>query len=314
MKKIFQNFSTELQGGILIILAFIIIGPNDILVPIIARESSLWQFHFSRSLIAIALMSLLMILTGQQFIINNLIAVIIRSLLYTFSMLIYFGCLSFLPIAIVGAGMFTAPIFVLIFSYFLYKQKIGIKIISAVAIGSIGGWLILNPSAENFSIYSLMPIFGGLFLAMGNMVTWRMCSEENPLILNIMFFIGIGIFGFIGTIIFSVFTFDINDLVIISDFFILGWNNGTALLWALIFVQAVGSIIGIGLLTKAYQMADTSYLNVFEYSFLIFAGFSGWLFLGQTILFYELIGIIFIIASGIIASFGSNRTIPKNTF
>ena len=314
MKNIFQKFPAELQGGILIILAFVIIGPNDILVPIIARESGLWQFHFCRSLIAITLMSLLMILTGHQFIINNLFAVIIRSLLYTFSMLIYFGCLSFLPIAIVGAGMFSAPIFVLIFSYFLFKQKIGINLISAVVVGSFGVWLILNPSAENFSIYGLMPIFGGLFLAMGNMVTWRMCSEENPLILNIMFFIGIGIFGFIGTIIFSVFTFDINDLVIISDFFILGWNNGTALLWALIFVQAVGSIIGIGLLTKAYQMADTSYLNIFEYSFFIFAGFSGWLFLGQTISFDELIGIIFIIFSGIIASFASNKKILKKTF
>ena len=314
MKNIFQKFPAELQGGILIILAFVIIGPNDILVPIIARESGLWQFHFCRSLIAITLMSLLMILTGHQFIINNLVAVIIRSLLYTFSMLIYFGCLSFLPIAIVGAGMFSAPIFVLIFSYFLFKQKIGINLISAVVVGSFGVWLILNPSAENFSIYSLMPIFGGLFLAIGNMVTWRMCSEENPLILNIMFFIGIGIFGFIGTIIFSVFTFDINDLVIISDFFILGWNNGTALLWALIFVQAVGSIIGIGLLTKAYQMADTSYLNIFEYSFFIFAGFSGWLFLGQTISFDELIGIIFIIFSGIIASFASNKKILKKTF
>ena len=314
MKNIFQKFPAELQGGILIILAFVIIGPNDILVPIIARESGLWQFHFCRSLIAITLLSLLMILTGHQFIINNLFAVIIRSLLYTFSMLIYFGCLSFLPIAIVGAGMFSAPIFVLIFSYFLFKQKIGINLISAVVVGSFGVWLILNPSAENFSIYGLMPIFGGLFLAMGNMVTWRMCSEENPLILNIMFFIGIGIFGFIGTIIFSVFTFDINDLVIISDFFILGWNNGTALLWALIFVQAVGSIIGIGLLTKAYQMADTSYLNIFEYSFFIFAGFSGWLFLGQTISFDELIGIILIIFSGIIASFASNKKILKKTF
>ena len=46
MKNIFQNFSPELQGGLLIILAFIVIGPNDILVPIIAKESSLWQFHF----------------------------------------------------------------------------------------------------------------------------------------------------------------------------------------------------------------------------------------------------------------------------
>ena len=166
-------------------------------------SSSLWQFHFCRSLIAIPLMYLMMKLTNQKFIINNLSAVIIRSALYTISMIIYFGCLSFLQIAIVGAGMFTSPIFVLIFSYFLFKQKIGTKRISAVVIGSIGVWLILSPSNESFSILNFLPILGGAFLAMGNMTTWRMCSEESPLMLNILFYLGIGIVGFIGTIVFS---------------------------------------------------------------------------------------------------------------
>jgi len=311
MKNIFQNFSPELQGGLLIILAFIVIGPNDILVPIIAKESSLWQFHFCRSLIAIPIMYLIMKLTNQKFIINDLFAVIIRSTLYTISMIIYFGCLSFLPIAIVGAGMFTSPIFVLIFSYFLFKQKIGTKRISAVVIGSMGVWLILSPSNESFSILNFLPILGGAFLAMGNMATWRMCSEENPLMLNIMFFLGIGLVGFIGNIVFSYLNLDIKNMEI-SGFFVLGWTNGTMLLWLLIFIQAIGSIIGIGLLTKAYQMADTSYLNIFEYSFLIFAGFSAWLFLNQTISFDEFIGIIFIIASGAIVSLASNKKIKKN--
>ena len=31
MKKIFKNLTPELQGGLLIILAFVVIGPNDVL-------------------------------------------------------------------------------------------------------------------------------------------------------------------------------------------------------------------------------------------------------------------------------------------
>ena len=66
-------------------------------------------------------------------------------------------------------------------------------------------------------------------------------------------------------------------------------------------------MIGIWLLTKAYQMADTSYLNVFEYSFFIFAGLAGWFMLGQSIANFELLGIVFIIIAGIIVSLAGKK-------
>ena len=119
MKNFFTKLPPEIQGGLLIILAFVIIGPNDILVPLISEESSLWQFHLCRSIIVISLICMIMLISRKKLIVVNWSAVIIRSLLYTTSMLIYFGCLSFLSIAVVGAGMFTSPIFVLVISYFL---------------------------------------------------------------------------------------------------------------------------------------------------------------------------------------------------
>jgi hypothetical protein len=39
------------------------------------------------------------------------------------AMLIYFGCLAFLPVAQVAAGLFTAPIFVLLIARFVYGQR-----------------------------------------------------------------------------------------------------------------------------------------------------------------------------------------------
>ena len=66
MKKIFKNLTPELQGGLLIILAFVVIGPNDVLIPFISKESSLWQFHFSRSLIVISLILIWIYLSSKK--------------------------------------------------------------------------------------------------------------------------------------------------------------------------------------------------------------------------------------------------------
>ena len=51
------------------------------------------------------------------------------------AMLIYFGALAFLPVALVAAGLFTAPIFVLLIPRFAYGQPIGPVQVLAVAVG-----------------------------------------------------------------------------------------------------------------------------------------------------------------------------------
>ena len=314
MNKLSKYLSPKLQGGLLIVLAFIIIGPNDVLIPFVALESGLWQFHLCRSIIAIILIAFFIKITRSKVFIIDLRSIVLRTFFYVVSMVIYFGCLSFLPIAVTGAGMFTSPIFVLIFSYFIFKQHIGLKRIAAVIIGSIGVWVILNPTGLDFSLITLLPVLGGAFLAMGNMATWRLCANEDPLVLNCAFFAGIGFTGLIGVIFFSIYSFD-NQGLLISDFFLKGWTNGTGFLWILIFIQALGSCIGIFLLTKAYQMADTSYLNIFEYSFLIFAGLSAWLILGQRLSLMTMFGIILIVIAGLIVSLAkeSNKKLNKIT-
>ena len=52
---------------------------------------------------------------------RNLRAVVARSAIHGFAMVIYFGALAFLPVALVAAGLFTAPIFVLLIER--YRKK-----------------------------------------------------------------------------------------------------------------------------------------------------------------------------------------------
>ena len=60
-------------------------------------------------------------------------------------MVIYFGALAFLDVALVAAGLFTAPIWVLLISRFVYGHSIGPVRIFAVVLGSVGVVLVLGP-------------------------------------------------------------------------------------------------------------------------------------------------------------------------
>ena len=184
-------------------------------------------------------------------------------------------------------------------------QKISVLLAGSV-FNIVSAWLALFSIFFFFGIVNFLPIIGGFFLAMGNVTTWRLCSKESPLTLTLFFFSIIGFFGLLGIITFSFFDVSSEDLNVPS-FFIGGWSNGSFILWLLIIIQSIGSMIGIALLTKAYQMADTSYLNVFEYSFFIFAGFAGWIILGQLISNFELLGIVLIIIAGIIVSLAGKK-------
>ena len=77
-----------------------------------------------------------------------------------------------------------------------------------------------------------------------------------------------------------------------------GWTSPTPAFWFWTSVQAIGSIVAVGMLTRAYQVGETSYVAPFEYSFLIFAGIWGYVLFGETIGFWGMIGVAMIIASG----------------
>ena len=51
--------------------------------------------------------------------------ILIRTFFMVTSMLLYFGVMPMMPIAEAGAGLFTSPIFVLIFSTIFFKQTNG---------------------------------------------------------------------------------------------------------------------------------------------------------------------------------------------
>ncbi|MFN4128718.1 MAG: DMT family transporter [Paracoccaceae bacterium] len=274
-----------------------LIGFTDNYVRVIAQDHGLWQFHFTRTLMAFALLGLLVPILGLRLRPVNLRAVVARSLIHGLAMVIYFGALAFLPVAIVAAGLFTAPIFVLLISRFAYGHVIGPVRILAVAIGFVGVLVVLGPEAmSGASAAAILPVLAGALYALGNVATREWCPEESAETLVAGFFGILGLFGAVGMVLLT-----LAPLVapLGPDGFLLrGWVTPTRpfLFWT--FVQAAGSLLGVGMMIRAYQITDAGRASVMEYVILPASAFWSWALWDELLAPMAVGGMVLIVAAG----------------
>lgn len=273
----------------------VLIGYTDNYVRVIATEAGLWQFHFTRTVMAAALFLLAVPILGLVLRPRNLRAVALRSMIHAAAMLVYFGCLAFLTVAQVAAGLFTAPIFVLLLSRFAFGHSLGPLRILAVAVGFAGVVLVLRPEGE-IGWASILPVVAGGLYALGNMATREWCAGESAATLTFGFFIAIGLCGALGMIGLALVPLPVAEG---ADGFITRgfvWPSGTFFFWT--FVQAAGSMIAVSMMVRAYQLAEASRVSVLEYVILPVSAGWGWLLWSETITWVAALGMVMIFAAG----------------
>ena len=289
-----------MAAAVCMIGAMALLGFVDNYVATIARQISVWQFLVVRAMMAVPLVWALSMLGLGTMRPRRLWAVALRSTLVAVGMLLYFGSLAFMPIAQSLAGLFTSPIFVLLMTIVVLKQKIGPWRILAVAVGFTGILLVLGLQQGATGWIMLMPVAGGFFYAMGSLATRVLCAEESTIsmlagIMSMQWVIGV-----IALLGLSIWAPIVPDGA--AGFLLRGWVWPIALVFPYIVLQAVISVFGVFLLIRAYQWGEASQVSVLEYSIMIFGPFFGWLLMGQTITRTMIAGIVLImIAGGIIA-------------
>lgn len=300
--------SNVMHGALMIIAAMSLIGLIDNFVRMVAEEAGIWQFHVIRSLIALPIVVCFCVWRRQRLRPIRLWAVALRSTLMALALVIYFSSITLMPIAEAGATLFSAPVFLLIFSVLLFGTRIDIWRIFAVIVGFTGMVLVLKPDLQNLNFVALVPLLAGMLYALGQLTTRHLCSKESTAVVLIGFFVALGLFGLVGTILFNVLTIP-EAWRLGAPFFFTGWVSPTERFFFWTAIQAVGSIVAVTGLIRGYQVAEPTYIAVFEYSFLIFAGFWAWVLWREIPDVLGFVGIFAIIAAGVIITFRA----PKST-
>ena len=291
--------SRTVLAGLLIIGYALAIGFTDNFVQVIAKEAGLWQFHATRTLMGFALLGLAAAPLRLRLRPVRWSAVAGRSLLHGTAMVIYFGCLGFLPVAVVAAGLFTAPIFTLLISRFAFGIPIGPYRVGAVILGFIGVVLVLGPGqGTEIGSATVLPVAAGALYALGNIATREWCAEESAETLLAGFFAALGLFGLLGMAVLAAVR---PEVPAGADGFILrGFVWPSAGFWFWTFVQAAGSLIGVGMMIKAYQVAEASRVAIFEYVILPASALWAFVLWGDLLSAQAASGIGLIFAAGLI--------------
>ena len=285
------------------VAAMAVIGVIDNYIAVISQDVSIWQFMIVRGAFALPIIIMLSFLGLGTMRPIRTWAVGIRSLLTAISMLFYFGSLSFMPIAQGLAGLFTSPIFILIITAFILKERIGPVRILAVGLGFVGIILVLELEASSLSWVNFIPAFGGLFYSLGSVATRQLCDGESTGPLLSMLLTIQCIMGFCALVILSIYG---PDVPYGSDGFLLrGWIWPITEVLPYIVLQSVGSILGIGLIIRAYQIGDASYVAVYEYSVFVFAPLYAWLMFSQDMTLVQASGIALIAGAGVLITLRS---------
>ncbi|MBC2834111.1 DMT family transporter [Paragemmobacter straminiformis] len=287
---------TLAAAGLILVYAMVI-GFTDNYVKVIASEVGLWQFHFTRTCMAMVLLAIASYAAGFRVRPVRWGGVAARSAIHGLAMLIYFGALAFLDVALVAAGLFSAPIWVLLISRFVYGQKIGPVQVLAVVLGFAGVILVLGPEAmAGASLPAVLPVLAGAMYAMGNIATREWCAEESAATLVAGFFVALGVLGAIGMAVLAVMPLAVPEGT--AGFLQRGpvWPGGVFYFWT--FVQASGSLVGVVMMIRAYQITDASKASVLEYVILPASAFWTWMLWGTGLAPLAVVGMALIVAAG----------------
>ena len=133
---------------------------QDSIMKYIYSFVSLYEIYLIRTLVSFMIILLILKITRKPIVFRTQYPILTfcRVVLFFFGFSSFYISLTVLPLVTATALFFVTPFLITIFAKFFLKEQIGTRRWSAVIIGFIGVYVILNPNFDNFDYMSLTPI------------------------------------------------------------------------------------------------------------------------------------------------------------
>lgn len=296
-----------LEGILIISVSVFVLAFSDAISKQLSTSLSIWQIFFIRSLFALPIMVVIFRATGTAFRLKAPKWVILRSGLLVVTWICYYASFPVLSLSVAAVAIYTFPIMIALFSSFLTKEPASTRQWTGITLGFLGVVIILKPGTDAFSWYTLLPVFGAIFLALAMIVTREKCRDESPLILSFSQLTGFLIAGFVGIVWLVIFPLG-SELQSASSFVFTGWRPMLVQHWWLLILTAflaVGIFSGI---SRAYQIAPPAIISVFDYVYLLSAVIWGFVFFAETPGITTVLGMATITVAGILVAMPTAKT------
>jgi drug/metabolite transporter (DMT)-like permease len=182
----------------------------------------------------------------------------LRGIYGTIGMVLNFGAVILLPLAEATTINFTVPIWAVLLSILLLKEKVGVWRWSAVLLGFAGILVIAQPGDGHFPLYGALVALGGAFMiALISIQIADLNRTDKPL-----------------TIVFYFALFSAPLAALSLPFVATAHDPGG---WLLLLGIGLAGALGQLLLTAALRFGSVASVIVMDYSGLFWATLYGWL-------------------------------------
>jgi len=288
------------QGILFILMGMAFFSIQDALIKFIYEDAALYELYFGRTVVALVLLIGYLKFSNQKIILKTHypFLTIFRVICFFFGFSFFYISLTYMSLAMANALFFSSPFFVSILATIFLKEKVGIRRWSAIFVGFIGVYIILNPNFSDFDYMKLAPVACALCYSTSMTITKITSDKDNvytqmihlylgAILISILFFI------FAGKGQFNNFT-DPTFQFIFRE-----WFTNPSYAWPFIAVMGCIGAVAFYFILNAYSTASPSVVSLYEYSLIIWSILTGYFLFNNIPTLRTFIGVSIIIGAGI---------------
>ena len=273
-----MSLDNNIKAIFLIILGMFVFSIQDTLIKLMSDSINIYLIYIVRSIVGILVILTYCWIYKIQLIFKTYypFITILRVSIFFLGFSLYYFSLSKISLPEAVTLFFISPFFVTISSKFIIGETIGIYRWSAILIGVIGVYLVLDPNFNDFNIYSLFPIFCAFFYAL-TVVIQKKTSDKDSLFTQILH-------TYLSAIVFSIIIyFYVNNLTFTPyqlleyKFVLMSWNIPSLNYFLLLIIIGITAVIGFFSIFGAYRIGSPSTIAPYEYSLIIWSILFGYL-------------------------------------
>ena len=292
-----QTLSRFDQGVLLMLLASVSFAFMGGFVKLLTQSIPPLEVTFFRNIVGVVLVGMTLFSKPLVQSGGKPLLLFFRGMMGFLALLAYFYIIAFIPLGEAVTYNKLSPIFVALFAYLFFKEKLSFLASFGVLLGFGGIVLIAKPDGLSFNIYSLLGIFSGIgaALAYTSIKELRKYYDTRAIVLSFM------VTGSVAPFILMMLApyVDQPKLDILFSPFVMP----SSIDWLFIVGMGLFATISQLLMTKAYEVSKAGIVGTISYTNIIFAMIIG-VILGDAFPdILTILGVALVILSGILVTF-----------
>ena len=272
----------NIVGSCLMILSMAAFAGEDSVIKALSEEMPVSQIIFLIGIGGASVFAITGVLLKREILVPEINSLPMHARIVTeiFGRIFYSLALSLTSLSSTTMILQATPLVVVIGASIFFNEKVGVVRWLAIGLGFVGVLMIISPDETEFSLLSLMAIFGMLGFAFRDLASRAASPKLNIFTLGCHGFLSLAVAGIIL------------GLILGQSFLTISGNT-----WLFLAAGVSLGVVGYGSLISAMRIGEVSAITPFRYTRLIFGLSIGYFIFNEHVGINAAIGCVLIVLS-----------------